>query len=186
MFNVSRNVVREAIAQLRAEGIVKSRQGAGVFVVELKPPLTLRIDDVGMHDLEEFQQLFELRGVLEIAAAGLAAERRTTKTLAGIATAFRHLQKNTQSIDADLEFHRAVAAAAGNKFLVLFARFMTQHVRETIRLARDALDPKVNARIQLEEHRLIYEAIRARRPEEAREAMRVHLKKAAKRIGINL
>ena len=81
IFDVSRNVVREAIARLRAEGIVRSRQGAGVFVVEMRAQPSLRLDAEELQGRQEIQMLFELRGVLEIAAAGFAAERRTEEGL---------------------------------------------------------------------------------------------------------
>jgi GntR family transcriptional repressor for pyruvate dehydrogenase complex len=182
MFGVSRNVVREAVAHLRAEGIVRSRQGAGVFVAELRPIPSLRIERDELADPQEIRKLFELREILEIAAAGLAAERRTKEGLAGVTAALRHLEKDSQSIDADLEFHRAVAAATENNFVHVFLIFTSEHVRETIRAGRDTLDPKVNKRIQVEEHRAIYDAIVKRQPEKAREAMRQHLINAARRM----
>ena len=96
--------------------------------------------------------------------------------------AFKHLEKDTQSIDADLEFHRAVAAATGNNFIHVFLTFTSEHVRETIRAGRDRLDPKVNKQIQLEEHRAIYDAIVKRQADEARQAMRQHLINDAHRM----
>lgn len=186
MFGVSRNVVREAVAQLRAEGIVRSRQGAGVFVAELKPLPSLRLDRDELAEPQEIRKLFEVRQILEIAAAGLAAERRTKQELAAVSAAFRNLEKDTQSIDADLAFHRAVAAATGNNFIHVFLSFTADHVRETIRAGRDALDPEVNRRIQIEEHRAILDAIVKRRPDEAREAMRQHLINAAHRMKLHI
>jgi GntR family transcriptional regulator, transcriptional repressor for pyruvate dehydrogenase complex len=186
MFGVSRNVVREAVAHLRAEGIVRSRQGAGVFVADLRPLPSLRLDRDELADPQEIRKLFELREILEIAAAGLAAERRTKEGLAGVTAAVRHLEQDSQSIDADLEFHRAVAAATGNNFIHVFLTFTSEHVRETIRAGRDALDPKVNKRIQVEEHRAIYDAIVKRQPDKAREAMRQHLINAAKRMRLEV
>src|SRR5882762_8004748 len=67
---VSRNVVREAIARLRSEGIVQSRQGVGAFLARTAAAATLRIDAEVLKDLEEFQHVFELRAILEIRAAG--------------------------------------------------------------------------------------------------------------------
>src|SRR5690349_5425349 len=74
-YGVSRNVVREAIARLRSEGIVQSRQGVGAFLTRAEST-TLRIDAEKLKDLGEFRHIFELRAMLEIRAAGLAAERR--------------------------------------------------------------------------------------------------------------
>src|SRR5689334_12440796 len=52
---VSRNVVREAIARLRSDGIVQSRQGVGAFLARVAPAATLRIDAESLKDLGEFQ-----------------------------------------------------------------------------------------------------------------------------------
>ncbi len=182
MFGVSRNVVREAVAQLRAEGVVRSRQGAGVFVADLTQTPSLRLDQGELADPHEVRKLYEVRQILEIAAAGLAAERHTKQSLAKVAAALRQLEKDTQSVDADMAFHRAVAEATGNHFIQVFLTFTAQHVRETIRAGRDRLDPADNKRIQTEEHRAIYQAITTRDPEQAREVMRTHLINAARRM----
>ena len=186
IFDVSRNVVREAIARLRAEGIVRSRQGAGVFVVEMRAQPSLRLDAEELQGRHEIQMLFELRGVLEIAAAGFAAERRTEEGLAGLTAAYRRLKKDGNSLDADIQFHRAVAAAGENNYVSVFVGFISEHVRETIKQARATLDPKVNAQIQIAEHGPIYEAIVAGRADKAREAMRAHLSNAAQRLGFEI
>jgi DNA-binding FadR family transcriptional regulator len=81
-FGVSRNVVREAIAKLRFEGAVEPRQGSGVFVLGNKAHLALRIDTEIWRNTRLFSNLFELRSILEVEAAGLAAARRTRSQLA--------------------------------------------------------------------------------------------------------
>ena len=81
---VSRTVVREAVAALRADGLVVTRQGLGAFVpadVQRRP---FRIDLDGMKSVKEVLQILELRMGLEIEASGLAAARRTDHDLAQI------------------------------------------------------------------------------------------------------
>jgi len=186
MFSVSRNVVREAIARLRSEGVLRSRQGAGVFVTEAQARAAFRIEHEELQNRERLSRLFELRGILEIEAAGLAAMRRSEDDLRAIDAAMRRLREDADSTDADLDFHRAVARAAGNDYIATFIGFIAEHVRETIAICRSTFNPAVNSRVQLKEHGAIHEAIVNRDAAQARSAMRKHLANAAKRLNVEL
>lgn len=186
MFGVSRNVVREAIARLRTEGVLRSRQGAGVFVAEAQARTAFRIEREDLQDLSQFRNLFELRGILEIEAAGLAAARRGKDDMKAIDAAMKQLKDDANSIDADLSFHRAIAHACGNSYIATFISFISEHVRETIAMGRSTLDPETNAHIQVKEHSAIHEAIVKGEPTQARAAMRKHLANAAKRLGADI
>jgi len=72
-FGVSRSVVREAIAQLRNEGLIDTRQGVGAFVLPPQSRPVLRIESAKLANPESFRSLFQLRVPLEVEAAGLAA-----------------------------------------------------------------------------------------------------------------
>ena len=74
-FGVSRSVVREAIAQLRNEGLVETRQGVGAFVTELQARASIRIEQDDLHDRQSFRDLFQLRLPLEIEEIGRASRR---------------------------------------------------------------------------------------------------------------
>src|SRR5258705_4128407 len=74
---VSRTVVREAVAAMRAEGLVVTRQGVGAFVSAAPQQAPFRIDTERLHNLEEILYVMELRLCVEIESAGLAAERAT-------------------------------------------------------------------------------------------------------------
>ena len=80
-FGVSRNVVREAIARLRSEGRIWSQQGRGAFVADATNATVLTIDYDALQRADSFRNLFELRGILEVQAAALAAKRRTKADL---------------------------------------------------------------------------------------------------------
>jgi DNA-binding FadR family transcriptional regulator len=112
-FGVSRNVVREAIAQLRSDGVVQSRQGVGAFVINRSATPLLRIDAELMNDRLVFRNVFELRAILEIQAASLAAERADKEQLADIAAALARMRCAESwaegGVSADLDFHYAVA-----------------------------------------------------------------------------
>ena len=179
---VSRTVVREAVAALRAQGLVTTRQGLGAFVAT-DPRRPFRIDPEGLQSLEAVVDLMELRMAVEIETASLAAERATAKQLRAIDQALaamdRAIARNESAIDEDYAFHRAIAQATGNaqfpRFLEYLGRFIIP--RQTVRLsgARAYLDAFQH------EHRTIRDAIRKHDSAAARAAMRQHLLKSRER-----
>lgn len=188
-YGVSRNVVREAIARLRNEGIVESRQGIGAFVA-LKPRPVLRLDNSNsLTSLDRHKSLFELRATLEVRAAELAAAYRTEEDMREIAHAFDEMKRTMSwgkdGVEFDIAFHRAIAGATGNPFMLEMVAFIAEHLRESIELTRtlSAVD-EVNT-VTIDEHRAIRDAIHDRDPVAARKAMNSHLSNAAARIGID-
>ena len=185
---VSRTVVREAVAALRAQGLVTTRQGLGAFVASDSQRRPFRIDPDGLESLEAVVDLMELRMAVEIETAGLAAERAAAKQLRAIGQALaamdRAIARNESAIDEDYAFHRAIAEATGNaqfpRFLEYLGRFIIP--RQTVRMepirasgARAYLDAFQR------EHRLIHDAIREHDSTGARAAMRQHLMKSRER-----
>ncbi|SHM47068.1 FadR/GntR family transcriptional regulator [Actinacidiphila paucisporea] len=132
---VGRSTVREAVRALAEAGLVRSRQGAGVFVVSTEPH-----DDLGTRlRRAAVAEVHEVRAVLEVQAARLAAERRTGADVEAMVAALsaRRLAADSDDaalvdaapvdaalVDADIALHAAVVAAAGNPVLTdLFAEF---------------------------------------------------------------
>lgn len=190
IFNVSRNVVREAIACLRADGVLISRQGLGAFVVQPELRQAIRIDAEELQQSGNLRSLFELRSVLEIEAAGLAAQRCTKAQLARVEQALGKMSGTEKlsdaGIDADLDFHRAVAEAAGNDYLVTFLTYLAHQMRQTILTVRENHGLEAVVELTIAEHRRIFEALTTGDPEAARDAMRAHIQAAAKRLNINV
>lgn len=190
-FGVSRNVVREAIARLRSDGVVQSRQGIGAFVVRNTTVPSLRVDPEILNNRLLFGNVFELRAMLEIRAAGLAAKRGTAQQREAITTALDRMRKEwggDVGVDADLEFHRAVALATGNDYIATVVSFVSEHMRESIFATRSRTGADVEAivRITILEHEAIHDAILSGSPVAAREAMARHIMNAAERVGITL
>ncbi|MCA0257572.1 MAG: FadR family transcriptional regulator [Proteobacteria bacterium] len=186
-FGVSRSVVREAIAQLRNEGLVETRQGVGAFVTE-RQNRTIRIDDGELLERDGFQDLFQLRIPLEIEAAGLAALHHKADDLKRIDEALARMtgsEKWTdEGIDADLAFHRAIAEATGNDYFALFIGFIAERISLAIAAARARISLEEIVKVTIEEHILVRDAIANRDAKAAREAMRAHLLGAAGRTGL--
>src|SRR3984957_17205983 len=179
---VSRTVVREAVAALRAQGLIVTRQGAGAFVAADadRRPFQLALD--GLPSIAEVLDVMELRASVEVAAAGLAAERgsptarrRVAKALASIEAA---LDRGESAIAEDFAFHRAIAAATGNPQFAHFLEYLGRFIipRQSIRVAAHRPEGQ---RAYLDtfqrEHAAIAAAIVARDAAAAREAMRRHL-----------
>ncbi len=189
-FGVSRSVVREAIAQLRNEGLVETRQGVGAFVTELQARASIRIEQDDLHDRQSFRDLFQLRLPLEIEAAGLAAVHhdqldldKLDETLAAMTGADKWTE---QGIVADLAFHRILAAATKNEYFSLFIGFIAERISLAINAARAAAVLEEIVEVTIAEHLAIREAVASRDPQRAREAMRRHLLGATGRLGLTL
>ena len=89
---VSRTVVREAVAALRAEGLVTTRQGSGAFVAADASRVPFRIDPEGLSSIGDVLEVMELRLAVEVEAAALAAERITPERLVPIGRALRDIE----------------------------------------------------------------------------------------------
>ncbi|MER8676747.1 MULTISPECIES: FadR/GntR family transcriptional regulator [unclassified Mesorhizobium] len=188
-FGVSRNVVREAIARLRSEGRIWSQQGRGAFVVESNNPTVLTIDHETLQRADSFRNLFELRGILEVQAAALAAKRRSDADLKAMGDALSGMRAapygSVAWLRSDLEFHRTVAEATRNSYMGQFLVFVSERVRESILAAGNQQKSDDMACITLGEHERILRAIRAGDAEGAQAAMRDHLAGAALRVGLH-
>lgn len=174
---VSRPTVRAGLHALAAMGVTESRQGAGTFITEGPPrlgagPLSFL---AALHGFTR-DEIFEARKVLEVGAAGLAAERGLTDRLAPMAEEvtgmFASLTEPQTFLVHDVRFHRAVAAAGGNPVLLALVEMVSSLVYETRRRTVErAHDLKESA----EMHRRIYQAIRDKNSDRAREEMARHL-----------
>lgn len=188
-FGVSRTVIRESIANLKAGGLVTTRQGVGVFVLNVTRSQGFVIPPIDLDAIPDKIAVLDLRIGVEVEGAGLAATRRNAETLAGIERAVQNMRNaiaaGSDAIEADLEFHRAVAAATNNvHFANLFAYLGTLSVPR-VRLKTYGLSPE--ARVTYlnkvnDEHGAVLAAIRAGDADNARSAMRMHLINSKQRL----
>ncbi|MBZ9605452.1 FadR/GntR family transcriptional regulator [Phyllobacterium chamaecytisi] len=187
-FGVSRTVIREAIAQLAAAGLVEPRQGAGVFVIEqISTAFGALTSEMGTKNSIALNVL-EVRLAIEIESAGLAATRRNAAQEAAIQEAYFEfdvlLRNGDPTGPADLAFHRAIASATNNPIYVEMLDVLGRRA-----IPCDVTSPWSTETSQSDEyqrglhreHLAILKAISAGDAEAARHAMRVHLSASQKR-----
>jgi DNA-binding FadR family transcriptional regulator len=185
---VSRTVVRVAVAALRADGLVVTRQGVGAFVSAAPQQAPFRIDPEGMRSIEEVLHVMELRLGVEIESAGLAAERATRAQVRAIVAALESMDRaaaqGKDAVDQDLELHRAIAEATGNPQFPRFLQFIGRHLiprRMVSGMPQTMGGRRAYLELLQEEHGAIVAAIQNHDPKAAREAMRRHLTRSVER-----
>lgn len=178
---VSRTVVREAIAALRADGLVEPRQGSGVYVLDPKDEPEAPFTSVDLGRLSSVIELLELRTAVEVEAAALAAVRCSPSDEESIIDCLNEVTRansaQESSSEADFALHQAIAQATQNPRFVEFLAMLGPSA-----IPRRALDGSRNRpypqsyvdRINAE-HDQIVTAILNRDAEAARTAMRQHL-----------
>jgi DNA-binding FadR family transcriptional regulator len=188
-FSVSRTVVREAVASLKAEGRLRSLRGSGVYVADARDAAGgLSMFMAAPQEIGDILDFMEFRIAVEVEAAGLAAERRTETNLLrmeqSLAQFRRHIADGGLAGDADRAFHRAVADATNNGRFRLFVDEMGDRLLPRRALGARFTDDKSKLAfleaIEIE-HRHIFTAISERKPDEARVAMRRHLEDGRRR-----
>jgi GntR family transcriptional repressor for pyruvate dehydrogenase complex len=183
-FGVSRTVVREAVSRLKSDGLLDSRQGSGVFVRE-HATRPLRI--APLTSLDELLHIITLRRAIEAEAAALAAEHRSAAELRAIEAAEKAIDvavsAGRDGVAEDVAFHRRIAEASRNPYLLGVLSFVEQHLRKatTVTRANEARRALFMRQVR-EEHRAVVAAIRARDPAAARRAAARHMENAAKRM----
>ncbi|CAM4220057.1 GntR family transcriptional regulator [Bordetella tumbae] len=190
-FGVSRSVVREAIAQLRNEGLLDTRQGVGAFVLEPQRRPVIRIDSTDLSNPESFRSLFQLRVPLEVEAAGLAALHHTAEDLERLDEALEIMRGmdtrwTSEGVAADLEFHCALADGTHNEYYSMFVGFIGEKITNTIAVARARAELEQIVQITVAEHTAVRDAIASRDMMQARAAMRTHILGAAARLDLQL
>lgn len=192
-FQVSRAVIREAISRLKADGVVRTRQGSGAFVA-LRPgegSFRLVAAEPGLEPerLRQLQAVFELRYLIETGAAELAAMRREAEHLERMQVALGRM-RNALAARADAAadddaFHVAVAAASMNPQLERFQAFMGQQLSQSRLPTWSAFGHDAGRALEAHrEHERVYAAIAASDPVAARAAAAAHLIGAARRLGL--
>jgi GntR family transcriptional regulator, transcriptional repressor for pyruvate dehydrogenase complex len=177
-FGVSRTVIREAVRALGAKGLLEVRGGSGVRIVAVDEA-TVR--ESMRHFVQgsslDYAKVDEVRLVLEVAAAGLAAARATDVDIATIDETIVAMENESKSLERsvlnDLAFHRAVATSTHNELFLVLHDSMGEMLLEVRR--RNLSRGRDERQLVVEMHRRIRDGIAAHDPEAAQQAMRDHL-----------
>ena len=184
-FGVSRTVIRESVKRVEEKGLIAIEQGRGMRVL---PPSSWNVLDpivlsaMVEHDdsLGVLDDLAVVRASLEASMAALTAERRADDELAALGEALARMEAALDDEEtfneADAEFHLIVMGASRNTLADSITRILFRRARESERFRGHAAGDEL--RLSFEEHRLVYEAIKARNPYSAEIAMRTHIRSA--------
>lgn len=176
---VSRPVIREALQMLSERGLVKIKPGCGTYVQE--PSATDAAEYLELyfklrHCPGSLRDFFEMRELLEVATAGLAAERATEADLRTLEKSLRAMRGHDGSmhdyVSADLAFHLALAQAAHNDYLLMLLSPLANIWAEVISLSTQTPDA-IQTGIAF--HEELYTLILQRDAVGAREAMHRHM-----------
>jgi len=177
---ISRASLRTGIGYLAAMGVMKVRHGVGTFVSD--DPAEFGKASFGlMGVLHGFQswQMFEVRLILESNLAALAAERAKeehhTALAEEVAEIFASVDSPSDFLVHDVLFHRILSQASGNPILAALMETITTALYDK---RRKTVERSTDLRESAEMHRMIYRAIRAHDPVEARKLMEQHLRMA--------
>ncbi len=183
--SVSRTVVREALNLLEARGLISIEHGRGAVVsggntdaVRDTLELILRVRPKALWEL------LEMRKILEVEIAGLAAERATEERLRAMRTQLERMLASIDTtrgyVDADVEFHAVLARAARNEVLLTMLEPIVDLLRASRRVS--ASRRPGSALRALGEHEEILRCVEVGDTEGARREMRAHLANTAKDI----
>jgi DNA-binding FadR family transcriptional regulator len=177
---VSRTVVREAVAALKADHLVVTRQGAGSFVVDhVRRPYRVDFDEHS--PVQDVLNVMELRTGVEVEAAGLAAERASSAQIKKISSHLVAIHaavaKGGNAVDEDFAFHCEIAEATGNPQFKRILEYLGRLIipRRPGGEQQASLANRRQVHAFQREHEQIFNAIRANAVAQARSAMQRHL-----------
>ncbi len=179
--NVSRTSVREAFSALEMMGVIAIRPGEGSFVRQVSfegmlEPLAFLLQV----DIDDTMELMEVRKVLEVEVAALAAVRATPQHIEELHLALNAMVEEVRNggigDKADADFHFAVVRASKNQILIKLMNTISDLMANTFRTLRQKMFLASHMpEVLYDSHYGIYEAIVKRNPKLAREKMREHL-----------
>lgn len=183
---MSRPVLRIALARLKADGILASRQGSGNFVV--RQPHATVLSFAPLNSITDVQDCFKFRIGVEGDAAYYAAVNLDDASRQSIEAAYKNLKSaadhEDSGVNADSEFHIQIAKASGNPYFLSSLQAIRNQIEYGVGLTRQLSLRRSKGRYRQveEEHRLIRKCVFERDADRSRTAMRAHLEAARRRL----
>lgn len=187
-FQVSRTAVREALKILAQKGLVDMRPGRGTIVIDgahealqhsLGLVMRLKLGEVGGSN-----SLVEVREILEVEIAALAAERATEQEIAAMREAVQVMDESLDNADAfiaaDNRFHEALAQATQNALILTLVRSIVNLLSEQRKQIFATAGGPQRGQVH---HKSILASVIKHNPEAARAAMRAHLRQVREDVG---
>jgi len=179
-FGVSRTVVREAVRALVAKGVIEVRSGSGLRVAAVDAAAVTESMSLYLRGgTLDFEKVHEVRTLLEVHIAGVAAERATDADLERLREVHDRMERERADVEAaardDLEFHRVIAGATQNDLYLLL---MDSIGAALIEIRRENLGSG-SAPMTLGQHERVLDRVAAGDAGGAREAMAAHLEGVA-------
>lgn len=188
-FGMSRPVIRQALARLRDDGLIQSRQGSGSFVMEPMDGPDIAPKQVAFPAISSFADITAFaafREGMEGEIAAAAALHRTDAHLAAIAAALERFEDKKPLAERpqdDFDFHLAIAEATGNPFFINSLTSLRDQMLMGMNLIWSfSADSPVFRQTVTQQHRAVYEAIARGDDNAARSAMKDHLQWASARM----
>ena len=179
-FGVSKTAVREALSALQTAGLIEVKHGSGIFVRSVNEKLTNPLTMKMLGNRDNMLQIMEIRKGLEIEGTFLAALRADRTDIAKIKscllTMAEAIEQGENASHSDLAFHRALIQATHNPAYCNVYDTIASVFNEGMQSCHEYFFLNDGQRlVVLEDHRLIYDAIKKKQPERARDLMRRHL-----------
>lgn len=176
IFGVSRTVVREAVRSLVAKGLLDIRSGSGTYVVGPQPGFVS--DALSMllqHSQRGYDDIHEIRMMIEVEIARLAAQRATPEEIGALAenvAAMESASDPAELAEIDVAFHELLAKATHN---LLFSVMLGSITDIMLEIRKRSFTLRSSAPVAVRFHRDILGRVAARDADGAMEAMRAHL-----------
>ena len=190
-YGVSRTVIREAVARLKHDGLLESRQGSGVSVAAWEHRRVFRLDRTDIQDPFHLNFVYEIRVLIGVESVALAAIRHTGEDLKRL----NHLMEEMEAAICNDEdgaiphraFHKSIAEASYNPYLIDFESYLQDILWDILKQARQRTQTTPGLALKVHrEHRLMLDGIISGVPTLAREAGLNHLRNAANRAGLRV
>lgn len=188
MFGVGKPTLREALSVLAATGVLEIKHGSGIYLRRLavEPEYTI-LAQLGNLESEKLLHWVEFRRAMEVEAAGLAAERSSSKDIARLKEIHAQLEEGIRKGNVlgelDYQFHQQIALATKNPIFVQVSVTNAQILQSYFELSlRQSLAMQARRELVILEHMQILVAIEKGQAREARLAMLLHIDNVKRKI----